>query len=208
MSQELIDAICNMREKDALDIATAMLDSGTSALDVLAAGRQGLEAVGERFEKGEAFVPELFLAGEMLKQISEKAKPLLKGLAETAGSSGKVVLGTVKGDIHNIGKDIVTFMLDAAGFEVLDLGVDVPPAEFVRAVKGFEPQVVGLSGFLTLAYEPMKATVEALREAGLPVKVMIGGGQVDDQIRQHTGADAYGRDAVAAVSLCKQWVAG
>ncbi len=205
MSQKLIDAISNMREEEALKIAAAMLESGADPLEVLAAGRQALEDIGQRFEQGEYFVPELILAGEMLKQISEKVKPLLKGEGEAADKLGKVVLGTVEGDIHDIGKDIVAFMLDANGFEVLDLGVDVPPAKFVQAVKDFEPQVVGLSGFLTLAYEPMKTTVEALGQAGLQIKVMIGGGQVDEQIRQYTGADAYGRDAVAAVSLCKQW---
>src|SRR5512143_2177899 len=102
-------------------------------------------------------------------------------------------MGTVQGDIHDIGKDIVTFMLDVNGFEVKDLGVDVPVAKFVEVVKDFQPQVVGLSGFLTLAYDPMKNTVQALKDAGLrdKVKIMIGGGQIDDQIRQYTGADAY-----------------
>ena len=99
-------------------------------------------------------------------------------------------------------------MLDVNGFEVMDLGVDVPVARFIEAAKEFEPQVIGLSGFLTLAFDSMKATIEALKEAGLrdSIKVMIGGGQIDDQVRKYTGADAYGRDAVAAVTLAKQWV--
>jgi 5-methyltetrahydrofolate--homocysteine methyltransferase len=118
---------------------------------------------------------------------------------------GKVVIGTVEGDIHDIAKDIVTFMLDLNGFEVTDLGVDVPPAKFVEAVQETGASVVGLSGFLTLAFDPMKETVAALRDADLDVKIMIGGGQIDEQIREYTKADAYGHDAMAAVALAKEW---
>jgi 5-methyltetrahydrofolate--homocysteine methyltransferase len=115
-------------------------------------------------------------------------------------------MGTVQGDIHDIAKDIVVFMLDLNGFEVTDLGVDVPPAKFVETVQETGAKIVGLSGFLTLAYDPMKETVAALKEAGFEdVKVMIGGGQVDENIRQYTGADAYGKDAMAAVALAKDW---
>jgi 5-methyltetrahydrofolate--homocysteine methyltransferase len=168
-----------------------------------------MEIVGQRFEDGDCFVPELILAGEVLKQISEKVKPLMKEQAASAETLGRVVIGTVEGDIHDIAKDIVAFMLDVNGFQVTDLGVDVPPAKFVEAVKKTGATIVGLSGFLTLAYDPMKATVEALKAAGLgDVKVMIGGGQVDEQIRQYTGADAYGKDAMAAVALAKQWIGG
>jgi 5-methyltetrahydrofolate--homocysteine methyltransferase len=147
----------------------------------------------------------LILAGEMLSQISAIIKPKLQ---QNGGSKkiGKIVLGTVQGDIHDIAKDIVGFMLDVNGFEVTDLGVDVPPEKFVDAVKQTGAKVVGLSGFLTLAFDPMKFTVQALRDAGLAdVKVMIGGGQIDENIRQYTGADAYGKDAMAAVSLAKSW---
>ncbi|UCG88750.1 MAG: cobalamin-dependent protein [Gemmatimonadota bacterium] len=209
VSQKLIDAITDMRENDALSITDEMLQSGTNPLDVLEACRKAMEVVGQRFEDGDCFVPELILAGEVLKQISEKAKPLMKEQAVSAKDLGKVVIGTVEGDIHSIAKDIVAFMLDVSGFEVTDLGVDVPPVKFVESVKETGAAVVGLSGFLTLAYDPMKATVKALKAAGLnEVKVMIGGGQVDEQIREYTGADAYGRDAMAAVALAKQWLGG
>ena len=209
MSQKLIDAITDMREDDALGITDEMLKAGADPLDVLEACRKAMEVVGQRFEDGDCFVPELILAGEVLKQISEKVKPLMKEQAVAAEKLGQIVIGTVEGDIHDIAKDIVAFMLDVNGFEVTDLGVDVPPAKFVEAVKEVGATIVGLSGFLTLAYDPMKATVEALNAAGLgDVKVMIGGGQVDEQIRQYTGADAYGRDAMAAVTLAKQWVGG
>jgi 5-methyltetrahydrofolate--homocysteine methyltransferase len=168
-----------------------------------------MEIIGQQFEAGECFVPELIMAGEILSQISERAKPFLEEEEdqERARSLGTVVVGTVEGDIHDIGKDLVIFMLDVNGFEVVDLGVDVPPAKFVDAVQENGAQIVGLSGFLTLAYEPMKETVGALAEAGLrdDVKVMIGGGQVDEQIRKYTGADGYGRDARAAVTLAQAW---
>ncbi len=206
MSQELIDAITEMREEEALQITTRMLDAGADPLDVLEACRQAMEIIGQRFEAGDCFIPELILAGEMLNQISAEIKPRLEQEAPRQ-KLGKVVIGTVEGDIHDIAKDIVAFMLDINGFDVTDLGVDVPPARFVEAVQQTGARIVGLSGFLTLAYDPMKATVQALKAAGLnDVKVMIGGGQIDEQIRQYASADAYGRDAMAAVNIAKQWV--
>jgi len=205
MSQELIDAITDMREDDALNITDEMLEKGTDPLEVLEACRLAMEVIGKRFEEGDCFVPELILAGEVMKGITDKVKPLMQEQTDDAKKLGKIVFGTVQGDIHDIAKDIVAFMLDINGFEVHDLGVDVPPAKFVDKVKETGATMVGLSGFLTLAYDPMKDTVEALKAAGLDVKVMIGGGQIDDQIRVYTGADAYGRDAMAAVSLAKQW---
>lgn len=211
MSQEkLIEAITDMREEEALQITDQMLDQGAAPVDILDACRQAMQVVGQRFEAGDCFVPELILAGEMLKQISEKIKPRMQEEVGETKKLGKVVLGTVEGDIHDIAKDIVAFMLDISGFEVIDLGVDVPPARFVETAREAGAQVVGLSGFLTLAYDPMKATVEALGAAGMrdKVKIMIGGGQIDEQIRNYTGADAYGRDAMAAVTLAKQWIGG
>lgn len=211
MSQELINAITEMREIDALRIADDLLESGTAPLEVLDACREAMGIIGQRFEEGECFVPELIMAGEILSQISDRAKPYLaeEEGGDVAEAVGTVVIGTVEGDIHDIGKDLVVFMLDVNGFRVIDLGVDVPPAKFVEAAQAEGAEAVGLSGFLTLAYDPMKATVEALKEAGLAdVKVMIGGGQVDEQIREYTGADAYGQDAQAAVRLAKQWMGG
>jgi 5-methyltetrahydrofolate--homocysteine methyltransferase len=207
MPHPIVEAIVDMREADAVRMAQEMLDGGTPPLEILDACREALAAVGQRFEAGDCFVPELILAGEMLKQISDIVKPKLTQTTQTK-KIGRVVIGTVEGDIHDIGKDIVTFMLDINGLEVRDLGVDVPAAQFVQAVEDFQPQVVGLSGFLTLAYDPMKNTIAALRAAGYTGKVMIGGGQMDDQIRDYTGADAYGKDAMAAVALARQWVGG
>jgi 5-methyltetrahydrofolate--homocysteine methyltransferase len=116
----------------------------------------------------------------------------------------------VAGDIHNIGKDLVVFMLDVHGFEVLDLGIDVPPEKFVEAIEESGSTVVGLSGFLTLAFDSMKKTIETIEDAGLrdQVNIMIGGGQMNDDVRSYTGADAYGKDAVAAVKLAQGWIGG
>ena len=205
MSQQLIEAIIEMREDDALKITNELLDNGASPSDILAACKDAMDVIGTRFECGEAFIPELMLAGEMMTAITGVLKPRM---AEDASGEklGKIVLGTVQGDIHDIAKDIVGFMLDLNGFEVTDLGVDVPPEKFVDTVKETGAKIVGLSGFLTLAFDPMKDTVVALKDAGLEdVKIMIGGGQIDENIRQYTGADAYGKDAMAAVSIAKEW---
>ena len=207
MSEKLVEAISNMREEETLNLARGMLNSGQEPMYILELCREGVDIVGKRFAEGEYFLPELILAGEMLTKISDMVKPRLTG-AVRKERLGKVVVGTVKGDIHDIGKNIVTFVLDVNDFEVHDLGVDVPPQEFVNAIKEIQPQVVGLSGFLTLTYDSMKRTIEAIRDAGLRdgVKIMIGGGLINDKIREYTGADAYGRDAMAGVSLAKKWL--
>jgi methanogenic corrinoid protein MtbC1 len=207
MTQKLIDAIVDMREEDVITLVNGLLDDGTPPMDVMAASREAMEIIGKRFEAGESFLPELVLAGEMLTDISNILKPRMAG-EEQAEKLGKVVIGTVEGDIHDIAKDIVVFILDMNGFEVTDLGVDVPATKFVEAVQQTGAEIVGLSGFLTLTYDPMKNTVAALKEAGLDVKVMIGGGQIDDTVREYSNADAYGKDAMAAVALAKEWVAG
>jgi methanogenic corrinoid protein MtbC1 len=209
MTNELIDAMVNMREQEALDLAGKMLAAGEDPLKVLEFCRQALEIVGQRFEAEEYFLPELIMSGEMLKKISQIAKPFIKQeSSQKTEGIGKVVIGSVKGDIHDIGKDIVVFMLDINGFEVHDLGVDVPADKFVDAIRKVQPAVVGMSALLTTAFESMKNTVAVIKEAGLrdQVKIMIGGGAVDDKVREYSGADAYGPDAVAAVNLTKKWV--
>jgi 5-methyltetrahydrofolate--homocysteine methyltransferase len=208
MSDKLVNAIADMNEDEALALAKEMLDAGTPPVQILDDCRAAMEVVGKRFEQGQYFIPELILAGEMLKSISAEVKPHLQ--SDTSVKKDKrVVVGTVKGDIHDIGKDIVVFMLDVNGFEVTDLGVDVPPEAIVEAVRREKPQVVALSGFLTLSYTSMKDTVAALEAAGLrkDVKIMVGGGTVDEQVCTYAGADAFGLDAMAAVSMAKGWTA-
>jgi len=209
MSEQLVQTIADMREEEALDLVRAMVKEGVEPLAILDAVKQAMAIVGQRYEKGVYFLPELMLSGEMLNQITDILKPELAKLPEVK-REGKVLMGTVEGDIHDIGKNIVTFMLDVNGFDVLDLGVDVSSQKYVEAIRDFQPQVVGLSGFLTLAFDTMKETIEAIQAAGLrdQVKIMVGGGQMDDQVRAYTGADAYGRDAMAAVKLAKDWIGG
>jgi len=207
--KQLVEAIAEMREEEAIALAKAMLDRGEDPVRVLELCREAMDIVGKRFEKQEYFLPELVLAGEMLENIGAIAKPLIVEKSGGAAKKlGRVLIGTVHGDLHDIGKNIVTFMLDIGGFEVKDIGIDVPAAKFVEAIRAFQPAVVGLSGFLTLAFDSMQETVRAIEAAGLrhEMKIMIGGGQVDEAVRTYTGADAYGSNAVAAVALCREWI--
>ncbi len=207
--KQLVEAIAEMREEEAFALAKAMLDRGEDPVRVLELCREAMDIVGKRFEMQEYFLPELVLAGEMLENIGAIAKPLI--VEKSGGAArklGRVLVGTVHGDLHDIGKNIVTFMLDINGFEVRDIGIDVPVTRFVEEIREFKPAVVGLSGFLTLAFDSMKETVQAIEAAGLrrDLKIMIGGGQVDEAVRTYTGADAYGSNAVAAVTLCREWI--
>ncbi|MBN2004628.1 MAG: cobalamin-dependent protein [Anaerolineae bacterium] len=209
MSQQLIDAIADMREDEALELVTEMAERGVEPLVILNDVKAAMDIIGQRYEEGDYFLPELVMAGEIMNQIMVMIKPALAESMEEE-HLGKVVIGTVKGDIHDIGKDIVSFMLKVGGYDVLDLGVDVPAQKFVQAIREFQPQVVALSGFLTLAFDQMKATVQAIEEAGLRnrVKIMIGGGQIDEAVREYTRADAYGKDAIVAVKLANSWIGG
>jgi methanogenic corrinoid protein MtbC1 len=210
--QNLVNWLADMNEDDAFALAKKMLlEDGVNPLRVLGLCRNAMDIVGKRFEKGEYFLPELVLAGEMLENIGAIAKPLIKQApGEEPKKLAKVLIGTVHGDLHDIGKNIVTFMLDINGFEVKDIGIDVPVKTFIDEIGVFQPDVVGLSGFLTLAFDSMKETIEAIKDAGMrdKLKIMIGGGQVDETVRNYTGADAFGINAIDAVSLCKTWMGG
>ncbi len=209
MPDELKNAVIELREDDALRIAGELLQGGADPLSVVAACREAMEVIGQRFADGEAFIPELIMAGEIMTGITAKLKPYLK--ADSGGEKlGTVVMCTVQGDIHDIGKDIVVTMLDIGGFDVVDLGVDVPVAKVVDAVRDSKAQILGLSGLLTVAFESMKATVAAIEEAGLrdDVKIMLGGAPVTGDVVEFAGADDWGKDAVAAVELAKTWVGG
>jgi 5-methyltetrahydrofolate--homocysteine methyltransferase len=207
MSEKLVNAIADMDEDQALALVQEMLADGTDPVTILDDCRAAMDKVGKRFEKGEYFIPELILAGEMLKTISAEVKPRLKQAASTA-KKGKIVVGTVQGDIHDIAKDIVVFMLDVNGYEVKDMGVDVPVQAFVDEVRTWKPDILALSGFLTLSYTSMKETVDAVKAAGLrdKVKIMVGGGTIDQGVCDYSGADAFGRDAMTAVALANKWM--
>ena len=211
MAKELSTLIADLKESEALELAQKLLKGGQDPMDIMAAAREGMKIVGQRFADETYFIPDLIFSGKIMKGIAELAEPYLKkAKGGQPDRIGKIVIGTVEGDIHDIGKDMVVFMLDVSGYEVIDLGIDVPKQKFVDTVKESGSKVVGLSGFLTLAYESMRETIEAIKEAGLrdKVKIMIGGGQIDEQIMDFTGADAYGQDAMEAVKLANQWYGG
>jgi 5-methyltetrahydrofolate--homocysteine methyltransferase len=208
--KQLVEWLADMYEEEAIELSNKMLlEDGKDPMRVLDLCRAAMDIVGQRFEEGEYFLPELVLAGEMLDNIGAVAKPLIK---QSEGGEqqkhGKVLIGTVHGDLHDIGKNIVSFMLDINGFEVKDIGIDVPVQTFIDEINEFQPDVVGLSGFLTLAFDSMKETIEAFDQAGMreQFKIMIGGGQIDETVRTYTGADAFGVNAVEAVNLCRNWM--
>jgi len=208
--QQLVDWLADMNEDDALSLAKQMLlEDEKDPLRVMELCRMAMDIVGKRFEEGEYFLPELVLAGEMLENIGAIAKPLIKQVpGEAPKKLGRVLIGTVHGDLHDIGKNIVSFMLDINGFDVKDIGIDVPVKIFIQEIHDYRPDVVALSGFLTLAFESMRETIAAFEREDMrsKFKIMIGGGQIDETVRAYTGADAYGRNAVDAVNLCKNWL--
>ena len=205
---ELKSAIGDLDE----DVVTQLLDeietaSGEGAAQALAACQEGMEIVGSRFETGEYYVADLIFAGELMSQAANVLKPFLAGVA--GEKVGKMVLCTVKNDIHDIGKNIVKSLLEAGGIEVLDLGVDVTPETIISAIKENGINVLALSGVLTLAIDSMKETVEALEADGLrdKVKVIIGGAPVTADYCRIVGADAWSINAAESVTICRGWLA-
>lgn len=208
MAGDLVNTLADLKEKEALAMVQERLDSGDDPMAILDDARTAMEVVGKRFEENTYFIPDLVYSGEILKTISEIIKPLLVEEEKESEKLGKVLIGTVAGDIHDIGKNIVLFLLEVNGFEVKDVGVDVPVKKFVEAIKEFEPDVVGLSCLLTVAFDAMKDTITAIQEAGLrdKVKIMIGGGVVDQNLVPYVGADAFEQYASGAVTLSKKWL--
>jgi methanogenic corrinoid protein MtbC1 len=207
MSPDLIKAIEDLKEEESISLARKLLDGGEAPSEILDAAREAMERIGKHFEDNLYFLPELMMAGEIMKQISELVSPHLL-TEKDSKRKGKIVFGTVEGDIHNIGKDIVTVLLDAIGFEVIDMGVDVAPEKFIEKLKEVEAPILGLSGFLYFSHQSMKKTIDLLEKEGMrrKVKVMIGGGQVDERVMKMTGADGWGRDAMDAVNIAKKWM--
>lgn len=207
MTEMLTSLLADLKYKEVMDLVKQRLENGDDPLAILEDSRKGMEIVGKRFANEEYFLPELVFSGELLTQITELVKPHIKHEVENK-KLGKVVIGTVAGDIHDIGLNIVCFMLDINGFEVNNLGVDVPVEDFIDKVKETGAPILGLSGFLTPAFSVMKETVEAAVAAGIrdKIKIMIGGGQLDEDVRKYAKADAYGKNAMEAVALAKSWV--
>ena len=207
MSTDLVTLLADLKENETLDLVRKKLNDGEDPFEILDDTRRAMEIIGMRFEAQTYFIPDLIYSGDILKTISEMIKPHLIG-EQKKESLGRVLIGTVAGDIHDIGKDIVSFLLEVNGFEVEDIGVDAPPAKFVDAIQSFKPQIVGMSCLLTTSFDAMKATVEAIEHAGLrqEVKIMIGGGVVSESLIPYVGADGYEKYASGAVSLSKKWL--
>jgi len=203
------DAIVNLDIDNIGRLCEEAVKAGVPAYEVVMDGMaKGMEIVGEKYERNEYFLAELIMAGETMKEGMKVLEPYLK--AGELKKIGKVVIGTVRGDLHDIGKNIVATLLSAAGFEVVDLGVDVPPEKFVEAVKENNPDIVGMSALLTTTMVEMEEIIKALKEAGLrdKVKVIIGGAPITEEFAKKIGADAAAKDAVEGVNICKSWVAG
>ena len=198
---ELAQAIVDLAEDRVRQLVEAKLDAGVAASDIMADCRAGMTEIGARFDRGECFIPELMFAGSIMRRVVDELGPRLKETRQEHAEGIGVVIGTVKGDIHDIGKDIVVMMLEGTGFRVTDLGVDVPPDKFVEAVAASGARVVGMSVFLTSCCKSIGETVEALKRAGLRDKVgiMIGGAAASDVVADRVGCDYYGETAVDAV---------
>jgi methanogenic corrinoid protein MtbC1 len=203
-----IDEIVELNENRVIELLKGRLQNNDDPLGIMDDVKKAMKVIGDRFSKKEYFLPELIMSGEILRQVFEELGPKLKEAQNSQEKKAKVLLGTVAGDIHDIGKDVVKFMLDANGFDVLDLGIDVSADKFIESLKEFKPKVLALSGFLTLAFDSMKEIIEKLKDAGLrdSVKIMIGGGTIDERIVKYVGADAYGQSAVDAVNLATKWM--
>jgi methylmalonyl-CoA mutase cobalamin-binding domain/chain len=205
-NNQLARLVANLEEDAVLKLVEQRIKAGEDPLKIIAECNEGMREVGMRYEKGEYFVAGLIMSGEIFREVVELVQPLLEQQAEGM-LSGRVLVGTVSGDIHDIGKNMFGMLLSCHGFEVIDLGVDVPPAVFAAKAVEAKPDVVGLSGLITASFEMMKETVSALRkgalEHGLSFPIIIGGGMIDDQIRQYVGADYWMPDAMAGVRLCE-----
>jgi len=202
----LADAVINGDQNTAVEITKAALEKGMAAKNVLEEGLiAGMDVVGARFKKSEIYIPEVLIAARAMKMAMEVLEPeLVKAGVEPVG---KFLIGTVQGDLHDIGKNLVAMMLKGAGFEVIDLGVDVGPEKFVEQVRAAGAQLVGMSALLTTTMPGMEKTIKALKDAGVSVKVMIGGAPVTQDYADKVGADGYAADAASAVDIAKSLVA-
>lgn len=206
--QKITEALI-VGEADALiGEVNLALEAGLSADDILENGLiAGMDIVGAQMESGEMFIPEVLMSGRAMSLAVEKLTPML--VNEAAGSSGKIIIGTVKGDLHDIGKNLVVMMMESVGLEVIDLGVDVEPEIFVEAVKENKPDLIGLSALLTTTMPWMKKTIESIVESGIrdQVKIIVGGAPVNQAFADEIGADAFAADAGSASKMAKALVA-
>lgn len=205
---ELIyEAILKGKHKDAVTYTNAALEEGANPKDIIDSYMiKAMEEIGQRFEEQKAFVPELLMAGKAMKASLNILQPLLKSSDSVSLSMGKVVIGTVKGDLHDIGKNLVASMFEGCGFEVIDVGIDVTSDKFIDAIKEYNANILGMSALLTTTMPYMKTVIEALQEAGLrdKVKVMVGGAPISERFAVEIGADGYSDSANSAVVKAKE----
>ncbi|MGD8982738.1 MAG: cobalamin-dependent protein [Desulfobacteraceae bacterium] len=208
MEKPIAQKLADLEEEAFLNLLRQELDGGADPMAILEDSRTGMVLVGKRFEENTYFISDLMMAGELFKQATNLLEPKMQLSGDA--SRGKVVVGTVKGDIHDIGKDLVVGMLKAGNYDVHDLGVDVPPEKFIDVLKETKARVLGLSALLTTAFESMKDTVDAIKGAGIrsEVRIMIGGGPVNQEVVEYSGADDWGADAQEAVTLCNRFIEG
>jgi len=206
-TKQISEAIVQLKWDEIAALTNETLEAGVPALEIIDRGLvPGMSAVGVKFREGEVFLPELLLSAKTMKTALEILLPILS--QQGTGFIGRVIIGTVSGDLHDIGKKIVASMLQGNGFEVTDIGVDVDPETFVEAVRDNDVQILGLSALLTSTIPMMEATIKALEKAGLrqKVKVMVGGASVTQAYADRIGADGYGADAVAAVEKARAFI--
>jgi methylmalonyl-CoA mutase cobalamin-binding domain/chain len=198
----LTQAMSDLKETEVHSLIKEKLEAGVAATEILAQCREGLAELGRRFEQGQCYIPELMYGGVIMKKVVDDLSPMLKQSETPEAKAATVVVGTVHHDIHDIGKDIVVLMLRGSGFNVIDLGVDVPPRRFVQAVKESDASVVGMSVFLTTCCKFIEETVDAIKKENLRdrVSIMIGGAAASDMVSERTGCDYYGETAVDAVT--------
>lgn len=198
-SDELSSAMAELEDDRLFELVRGRLEAGTPAMEVVRSLQDGMKEVGDRFAAGEYFLNELVVAGEIMKEAMDILEPHLRGAA--AEYRGLVVIGTVRGDIHDLGKNIVVMLLKGAGYDVVDLGVDVPPERFVEAIEERKPHVIAMSALLTASQPAMKETIEMIRKSGITSKVMIGGSYINETIKEQVGADYFGTLAGDAVKI-------
>ncbi|MDR2957200.1 MAG: cobalamin-dependent protein [Coriobacteriales bacterium] len=204
MDQNIVKAMADLEEEKLFSLVNDAISANTPTVEIIAALQEGLAIVGNLFSEGEYFISELLLAAE----VFQKCQDLFGEEKAIEPIYGTFVLGTVEGDVHNIGKNIVHAVFESNGFSMLDLGVDVPPAKFIEAIKESDAKVIGLSCLLTTAFEAMKKTVDAIRESGLADGrlIIIGGGPVDESVLAYSGADAYAKDAQQGFFIARDFV--
>lgn len=206
--EEIKNAMQDLDEDTLLELMQNVMDSGADAMEAVKACQEGMEGVGKLFEEGEYFVGDLIYAGEILTQAIEIIKPALS--EGEGGNVGRLILCTVKDDLHDIGKNIVKSLLEAGGFEVLDLGIDTPAEKIVETAKTENIKIIALSGVLTLALDSMKAAVQAFKDAGMrdEVKIIVGGAPVNEVSAKNIDADAWASSPQKTVSVCRGWALG